>query len=50
MGTPEVPLVVGDSIQEYKKTKEAVRFLKAFKAWEDIKKVCVYNLVNFDKY
>jgi len=39
MGTPEVPLVVGDSIQEYKKTKEAVRFLKAFKAWEDIKKV-----------
>lgn len=39
MGTPEVPLVVSDSIQEYKKTKEAVRFLKCFKAWEDIKKV-----------
>jgi len=39
MGTPEVPLVVSDAIQEYKKTKEAVRFLKSFKAWEDIKKV-----------
>ena len=39
MGTPEVPLVVSDAIQEYKKTKEAVRFLKCFKAWEDIKKV-----------
>lgn len=39
MGTPEVPLVVGDAIQDYKKTKEAVRFLKCFKAWEDIKKV-----------
>lgn len=39
MGTPEVPLVVSDAIQDYKKTKEAVRFLKSFKAWEDIKKV-----------
>lgn len=39
MQTPEVPLVVSDAIQEYKKTKEAVRFLKCFKAWEDIKKV-----------
>lgn len=39
MGTPEVPLVVADGIQDYKKTKEAVRFLKCFKAWEDIKKV-----------
>lgn len=37
--TPEVPLVVSDKIQEYKKTKEAVQFLKRFKAWSDIEKV-----------
>jgi len=36
---PEVPLVVTDSIQDYKRTKEAVLFLKKFKAWADIKKV-----------
>merc|ERR1711962_252940 len=36
---PEVPLVVSDSIQDYKRTKEAVHFLKKFKAWTDIKKV-----------
>ncbi|XP_783473.1 60S ribosomal protein L4 [Strongylocentrotus purpuratus] len=39
MGTPEVPLVVSDKVQDFKKTKEAVYFLKRFKAWEDIKKV-----------
>jgi len=39
MGTPEVPLVVNDKVQDFKKTKEAVYFLKRFKAWEDIKKV-----------
>ncbi|XP_033099949.1 60S ribosomal protein L4-A-like [Anneissia japonica] len=37
--TSEVPLVVSDKVQEYKKTKEAVLFLKRFKAWDDIKKV-----------
>jgi len=36
---PEVPLVVSDTIQDYKRTKEAVLFLKKFKAWPDIKKV-----------
>ena len=44
MGTPEVPLVVSDGIQDYKKTKEAVRFLKCFKAWEDIKKVNICDI------
>ncbi|KAL0968881.1 hypothetical protein UPYG_G00273100 [Umbra pygmaea] len=36
---PEVPLVVEDKIQGYKKTKEAVLLLKKLKAWNDIKKV-----------
>lgn len=36
---PEVPLVVEDKVQQYKKTKEAVLLLKKLKAWEDIKKV-----------
>ncbi|KAL0968880.1 hypothetical protein UPYG_G00273090 [Umbra pygmaea] len=35
---PEVPLVVEDKIQGYKKTKEAVLLLKKLKAWNDIKK------------
>jgi len=35
----EVPLVVSDNIQGYKKTKEAVRFLKKSKAWADIEAV-----------
>ena len=37
--TNEVPLVVTDNIQEFKKTKEAVTFLKKQKAWPDILKV-----------
>jgi len=37
--TPEVPLVVADKIQEFKRTKEAVGFLRKFKAWTDIQKV-----------
>ncbi|XP_064607722.1 large ribosomal subunit protein uL4-like [Liolophura sinensis] len=36
---PELPLVIGDKIEEYKKTKEAVSMLKKFKAWADIQKV-----------
>jgi len=36
---PEVPLVVSNKVQEMKKTKEAVQFLKKFKAWSDIEKV-----------
>lgn len=36
---PEVPLVVSDKIEEYKKTKEAVALLKKVKAWNDIQKV-----------
>ncbi|XP_077993003.1 large ribosomal subunit protein uL4A-like [Glandiceps talaboti] len=37
--TPEVPLVVADKAQDFKRTKEAVGFLRKFKAWEDIQKV-----------
>ncbi|CAN0289426.1 unnamed protein product [Rangifer tarandus platyrhynchus] len=36
---PELPLVVEDKVEGYKKTKEAVLFLKKLKAWNDIKKV-----------
>ncbi|KAG7523239.1 60S ribosomal protein L4 [Solea senegalensis] len=36
---PEVPLVVEDKVEHYKKTKEAVLLLKKLKAWNDIKKV-----------
>ncbi|RWS12261.1 60S ribosomal protein L4-A-like protein, partial [Dinothrombium tinctorium] len=36
---PEFPLVVSDKIQEYQKTKEAVRFLRKIRAWKDIEKV-----------
>merc|ERR1712241_934443 len=36
---PEVPLVVSDSVQSFKKTKEAVTILKKLKAWSDIEKV-----------
>ncbi|TRZ04504.1 hypothetical protein DNTS_026607 [Danionella cerebrum] len=36
---PEVPLVVDDKVEGYKKTKEAVVLLKKLKAWGDIKKV-----------
>lgn len=41
---PELPLVVEDKVEGYKKTKEAVLLLKKLKAWNDIKKVgpCAY--------
>lgn len=42
---PEVPLVVSDKVEEYKKTKEAVTLLKRLKAWQDILKV--YNSKRF---
>ncbi|XP_045156322.1 60S ribosomal protein L4-like [Mercenaria mercenaria] len=42
---PEVPLVVSDKVEEYKKTKEAVQLLKRLKAWQDILKV--YNSKRF---
>uniref|UniRef100_A0A8D2E000 Large ribosomal subunit protein uL4 C-terminal domain-containing protein n=1 Tax=Sciurus vulgaris TaxID=55149 RepID=A0A8D2E000_SCIVU len=35
---PELPLVVEDKAEGYKKTKEAVLLLKKLKAWNDIKK------------
>jgi len=38
---PEVPLVVSDKIQEFKRTKEAAVFLRRLHAWKDIEKV--YN-------
>ena len=37
---PELPLVVEDKVESYKKTKEAVLLLKKLKAWNDIEKVC----------
>lgn len=40
---PEVPLVVDDKVEGYKKTKEAVLLLKKLKAWNDIKKVIEFN-------
>ncbi|KHJ48659.1 ribosomal protein, L4/L1 family [Trichuris suis] len=36
---PELPMVVSDKIEGYKKTREAVTFLKNLAAWEDIEKV-----------
>ena len=36
---PELPLVVEDKVEGYKKTKEAVLLLKKLKAWNEIKKV-----------
>lgn len=35
---PELPLVVEDKVESYKKTKEAVLLLKKLKVWNDIKK------------
>ncbi|XP_033750003.1 60S ribosomal protein L4-A-like [Pecten maximus] len=43
--TQEVPLVISDKVQEFKKTKEAVSLLKTLKAWNDIQKV--YNSKRF---
>ncbi|KAB0359905.1 hypothetical protein FD754_004061 [Muntiacus muntjak] len=36
---PELPLLVEDKVEGYKKTKEVVLLLKKLKAWNDIKKV-----------
>merc|ERR1712088_666332 len=36
---PEIPLVVSNNAQEYKKTKQAVDLLKKVGAWDDIKRV-----------
>merc|ERR1712038_1205138 len=36
---PEIPLVVEDSVQQMKKTKQAVTLLKKLKCWDDIMKV-----------
>merc|ERR1712087_827547 len=38
-GINEVPLVVSDKVQAFKKTKEAVEFLRRNKAWADVAKV-----------
>ncbi|XP_050401420.1 60S ribosomal protein L4 [Patella vulgata] len=35
----EVPLVISDKIEEFKRTKEAVQLMKKLKAWVDIQKV-----------
>lgn len=42
---PELPLVVEDKVESYKKTKEAVLLLKKLKAWNDIKKVSLSGVV-----
>merc|ERR1712195_149058 len=36
---PEVPCVVSNACQEYKKTKQAVDLLKTMGAWDDVKRV-----------
>lgn len=36
---PEIPLVVESSVQDVKKTKQAVEILKKLGAWDDIKRV-----------
>ncbi|KAH0521093.1 60S ribosomal protein L4 [Microtus ochrogaster] len=41
---PELPLVVEDKVEGYKKTKEAVQLLKKLKAWNDIKKLNILKL------
>lgn len=45
---PEVPLVVEDKVEGYKKTKEAVLLLKKLKAWNDIKKVWSVFMIAVD--
>lgn len=35
----EVPFVVSDDVQSYKKTKQAVQFLKRVRAWDDVQRV-----------
>jgi len=38
-GVSEVPLVISDKLEEFKKTKEAVQFLRRIHAYADIEKV-----------
>uniref|UniRef100_A0A2I2ZVC4 Large ribosomal subunit protein uL4 C-terminal domain-containing protein n=1 Tax=Gorilla gorilla gorilla TaxID=9595 RepID=A0A2I2ZVC4_GORGO len=46
---PELPLVVEDKVEGYKKTKEAVLLLKKLKAWNDIEKVYVSQQMRSSK-
>lgn len=36
---PEVPCVISDKVEEVKKTKDAVAFLRRLHAWDDVEKV-----------
>lgn len=36
---PEIPLVISNNVEAYKKTKQAVEVLKRLGAWDDIKRV-----------
>jgi len=36
---PEFPLVVSDKVQEISKTKDAVKFLRKVRAWNDVERV-----------
>jgi len=36
---PEMPLVIADKVEGFKRTKEAVAFMKDIKAWDDVEKV-----------
>lgn len=38
-GISELPLVVSDNIEKFKKTKQAVLFLRRSKIWADVLKV-----------
>ena len=40
---PKLPLVVEDKVEGYKKTKEAVLFLKKPKARNDIRKIYAFQ-------
>ena len=44
-GIPEVPLVVSDKVEEFKKTKEAVTLLRKAGAWADIDKVIIIQVL-----
>ena len=46
----EIPFVVSDKVESFRKTKEAVSFLHRANLWDDVEKVCYpfsdFNLVN----
>ena len=42
--SPQVPLVVADSVQGFTKTRQAVEFLHRNKAWADVAKVGLCQL------